>query len=167
MLQSVETAPLDDVFKKISNSDKERKNIELVDQFLKIWNSPQVSSDSIKNFCLDNAKFESAAFPYIKSVAEGANLMKKFVECLPDFHVSKYDVLFAKDNWVCSRIICEVTHSGKPFKNVQPSGKKSRFPINEIYEIDPLSGKIKILMREMDKVFAFKQVGWPVEETDF
>ena len=158
---------LDDQFKKMIYSDKELQNIGVAEQFIrKSFSQQNKGVDWLNELCNEDAKQICDSFPKNQTIKQAAQSIAKVMECLPDFHVVKYDTLLAKQNWVCIRSISEASHTGKPFKNIQPSGKVGKWVINDFIEIDPNSGKISTLLRELDKHCAFTQLGWPIEEDD-
>ena len=164
MIHSIETSAfIGDSLKKIPMSNQERENIELVDKFnRKFFSQENKGIESFKEFCLEDGTFLTSAYPETTKIAQVADDITHFIKCIPNLHVVEYEILFAKENWVCARIIVEGNHTGLPYMDIKPSGKLVRRPINDIYEIDPNSGKIKSVLREMDKQYAFKQLGWPI-----
>lgn len=66
-----------------------------------------------------------------------------------DLHILRYDQAWAKDGHVLLRYTAEGSHCGKPYKDIEATGKKARWSAAAIFEVE--DGKIRSFTKDWDQ----------------
>lgn len=142
---------------KLNYTEQEKRNIELVKEYMRISYSPkEASGDAVKRLCVDGGGtfIAPTTFPTTHTLTQYADDHAVIMKSLNDLHIISYDVIFAKENLVCLRYSAEGSHNGEPHKDgnqiIQPTHKRARWTAAGIFEIE--NGKIKKFIKEWDKV---------------
>jgi predicted ester cyclase len=143
---------------------EERRNIELVRQYMIIAYDPKRSSaESVRHLCApDNRFIASTTFPDVHTLEQYAEDHAKIMKQVSDLHFVGFDVLFAKEDRVVLRYTAEGSHSGEPHGGIPPTGRTARWTASALFRVE--SGKLAEFIKDWNKLSMWEQLGWPIEE---
>ena len=82
-----------------------------------------------------------------------------------NLHIIRFDQAWAKDGHVLLRYTAEGSHIGKPYKDIEKTGRHAIWAAAAIFEV--VDGKIKSFTKDWDQKTMQVQLGWaPVNESD-
>lgn len=148
----------------MDHSPEERRNIELVTEYMRIAYDPQrASARAVAHLCAPNNRFISpTTFPEVHTLEAYAEDHAKIMKQVNDLHFVNFDVVFAHGDRVCLRYTAEGHHRGEPHGQLPPSGRKAQWTACAVFKVE--NGKLVEFIKEWNKLSMWEQFGWPVEE---
>jgi predicted ester cyclase len=151
-------------FEKNEHSPEEKKNIELVREYMEIAYDPKrASAEAVAHLCSPGNRFIApTTFPGVNTLEEYAADHAKIMKQVSDLGFSSIDVLFAKGDRVCLRYTAQGSHNGEPHGDIPATGRKACWTASAIFRVE--NGKIKEFIKDWNKLSMWEQLGWPAEE---
>ncbi len=150
---------------KDDQTPEERRNIELVTEYMTIAYDPKrASAEAVSHLCSPNDRFIApTAFPDVHTLEGYAGDHAKVMRQVNDLlQFVTFDVLFAKGDWVALRYTAEGSHGGEPHGDIPPTGRKARWTASALFRGE--GGKLTGFIKDWNKLSRWEQLGWPVEE---
>jgi predicted ester cyclase len=142
------------------HTPQELENIATVTQFVNLnFSHDKPSISDVKKLLAENNEYICPVNPDLHTLEDAHLRMQNYADISSDFRIVEFNQLFAKGNHVAIRLLDAGTHDLKPFKGIEPSGKKATSSGISLYVLE--NGKIKKWYHEVDKGGAFKQLGFP------
>jgi predicted ester cyclase len=145
-------------------TDEERKNVELVREYMRIAYTPGVASArAVAHLCAKKNRFIApTTFPEVHTLEEYAEDHGQMMKQVDDLHFVSFDVIFAKGDRVCLRYTAEGTHKGAPHGDIDATGQRARWTATGVFRVQ--DGKLTEFIKDWNKLSMWEQLGWPVQE---
>ncbi|ROW08284.1 hypothetical protein VMCG_03174 [Cytospora schulzeri] len=146
---------------------EEEENIELCKEYMAIAYSPTENkgASSVQHLChADSWFWAPATFPGCQTPMDYAESHSKVMQSVNDLRIIRFDQAWAKDGHVLLRYSAEGSHSGKPYKGIEATGRHARWCAAAIFEVE--GGKVRSFTKDWDQKTMQIQLGWaPVTES--
>lgn len=149
---------------KESLTEKEKKNLELAHEYMRIAYTPGLgSAEAVAHLCAGENRFIGpTTFPGVHTLEGYADAHAELMTQLDDLHFVSFDIEVVKEDQVVFRYTAEGTHAGAPHGSLAPTGRKARWTAAALFRIE--DGKLVEFVKEWNKLPMWEQLGWPVEE---
>jgi predicted ester cyclase len=143
---------------------EERRNIELVRQYMTIAYDPKrASAEAVRHLCAPhNRVIAPTTFPDVHTLERYAEDHAKIMKQVSDLHFVGFDVLFAKGDRVALRYTAEGSHSGEPHGDIPPTGRTARWTASALFRVQ--GNRLAEFIKDWNKLSMWEQSGWPIEE---
>jgi predicted ester cyclase len=145
-------------------TEQEKKNLEIVREFMDIAYDPERASfDAVAHLCAPENRFIApSTFPEVHTLQQYAAEHAELMKSLNDLRFISFDVFFAQGDRVCLRYTAEGTHQGAPHGELAPTGRRARWSATAVFRLE--NGRLVELVIDWNKLQMWEQLGWPLEE---